>query len=190
MFLRYYMHTILAIMIIVSLFSCAPKKVLLREADEPVIVRSRQFKPFLVDSQKVFLVRDEGKIVLDFEGRSLNVASDVVQNNDTLHTIRFAKAALDQDTLRITLHELNESSDAFYKMIIVGGKYFAQYDFSTPMDRKNRTIKPLETALILNTAKFEKGATISGHVEFCGKCNRECWQNPIRLSGNFRVRID
>lgn len=164
-----------------------------RLADEPLRIKStRELKQVLIDSVSEFKVKNEGKEMIDLDNQRMLVGSDLAMNGDSLLSIRFAKASLNQDTLEITIFELNESSDNFYKIKIVGDLYKAKYDFSTPVDQKNREIKTIQTELVLNTSEYDRGKVIRGHTEFRGKCTSECeWKNGlITLNGNFVAKIE
>jgi len=176
---------------ILFLYSCKHTPLLVREADEPFVIRnSKQLSQVLIDTVSAFAVKDEGKIIIDLEQQPLTVCADLVVNNNPFMSINFAKAALKQDTLEITIFESNESSDHFYKIKVIKGRYIVKYDFSTTMDEKNRQIKTLETKLILNTSDYKKGRIIRGYTSLKGKCNRECYFNPIIVAGNFSAKIE
>ena len=93
------------------------------------------------------------KEMSDLVNQPMKIESDLTMNGDSLLSIRFAKASLHRDTLEIIFFLLNKSSDYFSKIKVVGGSYKAQYDFSTPVDQKNRQIKTIQTKLVLNASE-------------------------------------
>jgi hypothetical protein len=145
-----------------------------------------------IDSNSKYEVRNEDKIEKRnfFNEPDDTVRASLIVDNNPLNAIKFSKAELKGDTLKILLYETNEAYHHEYLLSIIKNRYSLKYIFLVSGFDDDGEMIVLESKLKLNTFDFTKGQQIRGYTEFKGKCAKPCNQDFITLKGNFKAIIN
>jgi hypothetical protein len=153
--------------------------------------KTAEMKPFRVDKEAVFNIKEEGK-TYTWHREDYIVSADLIVGNDSLTDITNTEARLRTDTLDILIYQTDESHDHNFQIQILKDRCFIFYDYSYPMDEKDRKVKTIEFALTLNTKTFVKGKFIRGHVSYVGRCVSYCdlyGDKDVKIDGDFVVMV-
>lgn len=147
-------------------------------------------KPYIVDSKRQYNVKDEGELWNGSE--EFVIAADLIINHDSSEVIRNGAALLHGDTLDLLISQLYPSSNHLFQVRIIKHKCFVFYDYSLPMDEKNRQLMTVSFTLAIDSDHFERGKVLRGHVMYQGRCTRYCssWlSKEFHIEGDFAVMV-
>lgn len=148
-----------------------------------------------IDSSRSYEIKNEGNVIntlFDVPETEGVIKSSLIVNNDTLNKIQFVKGELNNDTLRILIHQTDPAYHHEYEITVFGDEYRINYEFRTSGEQDELKWMIIDSMLKLNSLDFKSGKEIRGYTEYEGKCVAGCNSDPERITvkGNFSVLIE
>lgn len=146
----------------------------------------------IVDDIQRYPVRNEGgQYKTTSGGPQETIAADLIINGDSTKKIMSTTATVKGDTIDILVYQTTPAYHHEYSIVLIKGKYKAEYYFVTSGEEVDRKLKTLRAALTLNAANYKKGDIVRGAVEYSGECLKGCWgKKDYSIRGNFVAKIE
>jgi hypothetical protein len=150
------------------------------------------WRQVIVDDTQRYPVRDEGgQYKTTSRGPQEIIAADLIINGDSTKKIMSTTAMAKGDTINILIYQTTPAYHHEYSIVLLKGKYKAEYYFLTSGEEVDRKLKTLRTGLKLNSTNYKKGDIIRGSIEYSGECLKGCWgKKDYNIRGNFVVKIE
>lgn len=120
-------------------------------------------------------------------GKQMEITSTCLVNNDSLRLMRFTDLKqVANDTLKLSIFELNPLYYNNLDILIVGNQFKMQFNFDQSGPIIERKIKPIHQQLILSTLPSADTRFILGKLYFKATCKPNC--DDVEITGYFKSK--